>query len=113
MRMDRLEELALVAWDSANWAVYDYTEVVRQYRDTRRVRAERKVRADKGRKRCRDGSPEDEEAGDADPEPSDDSDGGIGASVSSGTQGLPYIVLRIAFFCTCQPCTFMVLIAGN
>jgi hypothetical protein len=84
LRMDRLEQLALVAWDAKNWAEYDFTPILLQYRSVRRARAERKDRADKGKARRRDPSaptPPD------DPEPSDDSDGGDGASVASVQEG--------------------------
>ena len=85
LTMHSLEMLLVVARDAAPWLEYNYEEVVKKYREKRRVRKLRAPRRDKGKKRKRQSdSDSDSPAYCSDPD-SQSSGGDVSSVDTSGT----------------------------
>ena len=83
--MHSLEMLLVVARDAAPWLEYNYEELVKKYREKRRVRKLRAPRRDKGKKRKRQSdSDSDSPAYYSDPD-SQSSGGDVSSVDTSGT----------------------------
>ena len=92
LKMDMLEKLLIVAQDSLPFTEYDFDPVVEVYRKKGRVCALRSARADKGKRRRRDGGLAETDGDDVDDDACEDhsadegTDGVQGSDMSSDSE---------------------------